>query len=670
MLAQQLLASGRGVNGSAFFTAGMSSAADPMFIDDRAYRSSMNTVNRGGVVQSRPGYRSLLEFPAGRLQGCKFFKPTGSTSCIATAVGGSVWVSKAPFRSKYALPNISFLAGAKNVYWEVATKSVQREDDGSLTAIEPKKILVMQDGGYTRAAYWDGTTSRHLDPSGAGQADATVEAGVVTEITVISSGSGYTSAPVISIEAPPSGSGALQASATAVMSGDRIDYIQVTNGGAGYTAGAPHVTIVGSASKDETPLGGPMCWSGDRLWVARDNKLFASDISDPLSFTENQYAAEGGFFIFPEPIVALAEVPALEIPQLLIFTQSQTWVIQSGIRDRSAWKSTQYFQRQIFPDVGAASHRGVCAQFGMIWWFSMTGLTNMNAAAQSRVSSVLYSKDAEMAVSKGNLSPGVDRISMVAFENYLLCSVPSGDKYNHHTWVMDGSVAATLQDPSGPAWNSVWTGTRPVEWTKGPVNGVQRIFHASVDRDGTNRLWEAFTPDRRDNTLPITSYLETKTHIDFNPKATGLDLKKFLFAELHFTEMVGNVSAAVYWAGTRGRYKRLATYNFISSQGGWKLGTTAAVDEVVPGYLPQSRVVRTPAVQPKVGDCSACGVESKRDDNVDIGFSLLVVWSGRAALRAYRIFADPEQEPGTGVGGEVTETGDRISINALCEGGS
>lgn len=663
-LSQQLIQSGRGIAGSAYFTAGMSSAADPMFIDDRSYRASMNTVNRGGVVQTRPGYRTLLEFPDGKAQGTKFFKPVGSAPYIATAIGGSVYATKAPFRTYSVLPNISFLPGAKNVYWEVATKAVQRKDDGTLEAIAPKKVLVMQDGGYSCAAYWDGGTSRHLNPAPAAILSAALTDGKVSSIDVIAGGGGYTVAPVLKIDAPPATGTSRQATATAVLKSGAVFEVVITDAGAGYET-VPNVVVEGSSERSETPLGGPMCWSGDRLWVARDNKLFASDISDPLSFVENAYAAEGGFFLLPERIVAMAEIPALEIPQLLVFTETQTWIFQSGIRDRSTWKATPYFQRQLFPDIGAASHRAVCSQYGLIWWFSMTGLTNMNAAAQSRISSELLAKDAEMAVSKGNLSPCVDRVAMAAFENYLLCSVPSGHRYNHHTWVMDASVVASLQGSSGPAWNSYWTGTRPVEWTKGPVDGVLRIFHLSVDQDGKNRLWEAFTPDRADNTLPVTCFVETKTHNDFSQKATGLDLKKFLFAELNFAELVGNVSAAVYWSGTRGRYKRIATFDFVASEGPYQLGHD--VDTTRAGYLPQTRIVRTPAVQPKVDECSVCGTESRRLDNVDFGYSLLVVWSGRAALRSYRLFADPEEESGTGAAiSTLTETGPKIVEGSLC----
>lgn len=589
-IAQQVLASGRGVNGSAFLVAGMNSSDDPMFIDDRAYASSMNTVNRGGVVQSRPGYRCLFTLPEGNLQGLCFYRPFRSAPFLVFVVDGIVYTSVYPFVSYEALSGIQFYRSAKQIYWSVATKSVQQEDDGTLTVIDPVRLLVMQDGGYSRAAFWDGSTSRHLDP------------------------------------------------------GD-----------------------------DETPIGGPMVWSGDRLWVASENRLYASDISDPLKFTETTYLSEGGSFFTTEPITGLAEIPGLSTPQIAVFTAAQAYLFQSGIRDRSLWK-TQFnppFQSTLFPSVGCVSHRSIVSLSGRLWWMTKSGLTSFDSAQQAQVSSVLAPQDLEMAVSKGNLAPALDTVCSAYFENYGLFSVPSGHKWNRHTWAMDKAVLSGLGKEPVECWNSVWTGTNPVEWATGLSMGVNRIFHASVDADGQNRLWEVFTADRLDNGLPITSYLETKTHIDFSDKATGLDLKRFVYAEVTLAEIFGNVSVAIYWAGTRGRYKKIYEYNIVATQGQWKEGTDVPLGRKVYGLRPQSRRLRTPTFNPdelRDSDCSSCGIESDLQDHQDVGFSLLIVWSGRAAVRSYRIFADPVQEPSVG-DCSPDETGEtNVVIDQFCEG--
>ena len=564
MIPKTLVRDGLGFASSAFWVQGMDSVSDPAFLDDATYRAAMNVVNRGGVLKTRPGYNSILDLPDGRLQGYTLFRPTGGVWHHVFAVAGSVYVSPYPFTSYYKLPNVKFFEGSDLVVFEKATKSVQRNADGTLTVIDPVDVLVMQDR-LTPAAYWDGSIDRHLAP---------------------------------------------------------ID--------------------------GETPLGKWMKWSGDRLWVARDNQLFASDIADPLSFTETDYLAEGGSFRLPDDITGLAEITSTDVPQLVVFTANTTSILQSNIRDRATWKTTDNFQRILLPDVGCASGLAIASQYGMLWWMTMTGITSLDAAATSRISSKLLNRDVEMAVSKGNLSPNIENVAAVAFENYLLFSVPSGDLKNRHTWVMDQAPADKLNTRSASAWNSFWTGTRPVQWATAPINGVQRVFHVSVDYDGKNRLWEAFSPTRQDNGQPITCFVETKSHANFHEDAQGLDVKTFRFAELEFTDIQGTLDVKVYWAGLRGNYKQLSVFRFEAPNDSVTTSKTFTIDSSMFSFRPQSRIVRTTEVVDDNLPESVCGIESPRSDRHDRAFSLLIVWSGRAALRSYRVFARVFFESGVG----------------------
>ena len=406
----------------------------------------------------------------------------------------------------------------------------------------------------------------------------------------------------------------------------------------------------------EIPLGMWMKWSGDRLWVGRENELFASDIADPLRFTETEYLSEGGSFRLPDTVTGLAEITSTDVPQLLVFTQNTTSIFQSNIRDRAKWKDTDNFQRVLFPQVGCVSGRAITTQYGQLWWMTMTGITSLNAAAQSRISSELLYRDTEMAVSKGNLSPNIEKVAAISFENYVLFSMPSGDLYNRHTWVMDQSPAEKLNTGSPAAWNAVWTGTRPVQWSVGAVNGVQRIFHVSVDYDGTNRLWEAFIPTRQDNGQPITCYVETKSHANFGEMAQGLDIKTFRFAELEFTEIQGTLDVKIYWAGMRGNYKELTVYRFVAPEGNITYDKQITLDTQLFAYRPQARLVRTTEILNDRQEGSICGIESPYPDRHDRAFSLLIVWSGKAALRSYRIFARTFDESGVGAqAGQVEE---------------
>lgn len=569
-LAETMLRTGRGVNGSAFFVGGMSSAPDPMFIDDRSYRSAMNVTNRSGVLRTRPGYREVFELPEGKLQGAEYFRPIAGTPYIVFVVSGKVYSSAYPFNSYEEVEGIGLYEHAKHVYFATAVRSAQRNDDGTISVINPKKVLIIQDGGYSAAVWFDG--------SGGGKLDA---------------------------------------------------------------------------GKKQTPIGGPMAWSGDRLWVARDNRVFASDISDPFSFTENEYAAEGGFFMFPERVVALAEIPAVDIPLLAVFCESMTSSLQSSNRTRSTWKSTKDFQSTLFPGIGCVSHRSVVAQYGQLWWMAQNGLTNFDAARLARVSSRLNPQDAEMAVSKANVWADMSSVCAGKIENFLLVSVPNGDRYNAHTWVMDGSVIAESQKQAESAWAGYWTGTRPVQWISGLFQNEMRVFHVSYDYDGKNRLWEAFWSDHTDNGAPIRAFVETKLHVEFSDKATGLDLKRFVFAEATFTDLLGDVDVSIFWAGNRGQYKKLGDWRFIAPTG--SPDVEEDLTNSIKTYRSQTRTIRTPELTQSVEDNT--GYESSRLDWLDTGFSLLIIWSGQASLRSYRIFADPEQESGTGSQDVIEDTG-------------
>ena len=69
-------------------------------------------------------------------------------------------------------------------------------------------------------------------------ATATVSGNVVTAVTVVSGGSGYTSVPAVTF----TGGGGTGAAATAVVTDGVVSAVNVTNGGSGYTS-APTVTI-------------------------------------------------------------------------------------------------------------------------------------------------------------------------------------------------------------------------------------------------------------------------------------------------------------------------------------------------------------------------------------------------------------------------------------------
>jgi hypothetical protein len=546
-------------DGDIGFPLGMFSSTEPEQVPRGGYVRSMNTTNRGRVVQCRPGFGWKFNMPSGKLQGSKLFRPSRGGDQLVFAVDGNVYFSVEPFTTFSQIKGLKFSASSDFIYWAVTEKAVDRNPDGSLTLIDPRPMLIMQDG-KTAPAFWDGSTGEHV---------------------------------------------------------------------LGF---------------DKLPLGTFMKWTGGRLWVARGQLLFASDPADPLSFFEGLYLGGIGAFILPGEITGMEETPSIDNPVLVVTTQTTTTRFLSNIRDRSLWPAVQNFQQLLNPNIGCVAHRSMLTHAGRLWWYSAAGLTNLDVALASHITSAQPTLDQPMIYSKSRLAEDLTGICCASFENYMMCSVPYCDFLNRHTWVRDDSLDQLTGDPYG--WNSYWTGVRPVEWASGVVSGKNRIFFCSVDLDGVNRMWEAFQPERLDNGCPITWTLETRGMF-----GESVSPKQFRFADVYFRELQGEVDIKVSWASaTRGRYQELMIKRVTAMKGSVNSEFKLQFDKDMFSLKKQTRSLRT---QDRKGsspdDFSSCGVESDRDDWIDTGFQLCIMVNGPGAIRAIRVICDEENEKLEGV---------------------
>lgn len=547
-------------DGDVTFELGMDSNSDPDKLRPGRYARSENMVNRGGVLQCRPGYRCLQALPDARLQGFFIFRPKSGPEIMLLGVGGILYRSEYPFRSIIPIQDVSLSPDARQFFWQQVEQSVTLNSDGSLAFINPRNLVIVQDGALTPPIIYDGTRAVHSRGTGA------------------------------------------------------------------------------------IPMGGPMMWVGDRLWVARDSLLFASDISNPISFTEQLYVGTVEAFVLPGIITALARTPTstTEVPQLLVYTEETTTLIQAGIRDRSAWPVTPDMQKDLLTTIGCKSSRSLVEQFGFLWWYSKFGIVSIDSALNARRSSRLPYRDSEMSDSKSRLSEDQTGIAAASFENYLLMSVPYSDKFNRHTWVLDQVPRESLNEESAPAWNSVWTGTRPVEWISCDIRGKSRIFFISHDYDGVNRLWEAFTPDRLDGGCPISWWFDSRGYI--GARQYELRNKNFRFADLFMSEMMGDVDLGIFWGGSnRGLYKNILRKRYKITRGCFRPGVKISMSDKIFAFKKQSREVRTQdgkelATKYKF---SSCGVEESWEEFFDESFQLLVAGSGPCAVRSLKVYMEP-----------------------------
>ena len=550
---------------------GVNSGVNPETLPAGYLARAENIITRGNKARTRPAYKSIYNAPSGHPQGITLFTPSGAKPHMVFACGGFVFTSEFPFVEYEQLPNIKFSETSARVVFQECVQTTDYDENGEFYFLsQPRNLLIMQDGN-TRAAYWDGSTNRHLNPEVSG-----------SETTV--------------------------------------------------------------PNRDETPPGLWMAWVSDRLMVFRNNLGFASDIGNPLKFTETQYLAESRAFTFPD-VVTGAVQPYADLP-LLVFTRNSLTRLRVDIRQRSTWVDTPNFQQTDY-NIGCVSGRSIVRSFGQIWWYSEYGVTNFNSALQLNNDSRFRYMDNEMAYSKQRLSPLIELGCATSWENYILFSVPFTDLWNSHTWVLD-----QMQTPEGnAAWNGWWTGVRPVQWATGDVLGAQRAFCLSRDYDGVNRVWEAFTELSGDNGCPITSYIETRQY-NMEQKVN----KQYLNSKLYFSELEGGADLSVYVGATRGPYDRIMQRRILADVG--------SIDEFIPegveDYRPQTRVLNTENYDRK-GGCNSCGVETDLPNNIDSAFQHMVVWSGDVAVNGVQLFM--ETQPGMNrfdPDCQADESGDKI----------
>lgn len=398
----------------------------------------------------------------------------------------------------------------------------------------------------------------------------------------------------------------------------------------GYTVGK----LVGT---DVTPQGTVMAWSGNRLWVARRDRLFASNFGDPYTFTEQYYLGGSDSLLMPGNVTAMAEAPGATGGPLLVFTSSSTVGIRSDVQTRASWPDTEGFQRPLFPHVGCVARNSVVAQYGYLWWMSQKGWVAIDLASQANVSSALPVADNEMSHYKRFISPSDSRIAATSFENLLLIGMPYGGRDNRHTWVLDSSVIQVLGGQTGPAWSSVWTGFRPVGWAKLTIMDRERLYLSHVDEDGNAQLLEMFAGNHRDSGQDIECSVELRALTGDTPL-----LKKLRYSDLTFSEVLGTVDFAVDWRGySRGAWKRCLDYRARVGRGSIRSDTPLTAETRVSRYIGQMRRIRTQDVLQKAEvEFSTRNIEVDVREGWDWAFQFCIRWSGQAALREFSVVYD------------------------------
>lgn len=310
------------------------------------------------------------------------------------------------------------------------------------------------------------------------------------------------------------------------------------------------------------PIGRWMQWSGSRLWVATGDLLHASDLADPLTFSEERSVAGGGTIAFSDDITGMFQTP--DLSSLLVGTDMNMSAIKSGVFDRLQWGSTNEFLKIILPGIGVAAGDSFCHQFGVTWWYSHSGLTSLDQALFTYRTSRIKARDNEMMRSKSNMNRDISGIICRSFGNYLIVAVPSGSDRNDHIWALDQRGIDIEDEGDSSSWVSNWVGLSVTGMESAVINGEQRIFALSRDKHtiGSNMVyanpWELFHSEKEDY-IPygiISGNGAASIPCEVETRYLGMskELKKFEWAEIELAELRGLIHVQVYASSRRGGY--------------------------------------------------------------------------------------------------------------------
>lgn len=126
---------------------------------------AINMLNLGGLWSCRPGYHCLTTFPDGNLQGVARFHPILGEEQILVAVDGKVYVASYPYTDFHQIPGLQFSPTAKQLFWCLTTQAAVRDSEdfaASISVIDPKSVLIIQDGGLTAPGWYDGQNAGHI----------------------------------------------------------------------------------------------------------------------------------------------------------------------------------------------------------------------------------------------------------------------------------------------------------------------------------------------------------------------------------------------------------------------------------------------------------------------------------------------------------------------------
>jgi hypothetical protein len=531
------------------FIGGANSSIDPAIIELNQFSWGTNIQIRGGYPRTRPGFRFITSLPGGKIQGALYY-PSRSGENIAFCVSGRLYTIDPTAASPVSL-DVTPVSGGNNpsvpISYLVNAGGYLVVQDGQSPAIvytgrnSYRSVGILEDVPSTVKVVGSMALNTYrltLENTGSLFPGMLVQAsrGLLSQTRIVS----VDSATAITLDKP------VQVTAFAEFSF--------------YTPGPLQQSI-------GIPVGGPMVYGNGRLWIARNNELYAGDLVNSyvdaqLRFSEILYLTGGGAFGFDDTITALGIVPGPDTTtgegDLVVFTKKSVNAVRSYIYNRELWQDTVGMQRFVFDGVGEVSHQSLAGTANDLYFRARAGIMAFRkTTAEKMTSAVILTDSAEAArVLDFDTDRWIQYSDAVFFDRrYLLCASPvvqpvhpsysGGYNIVHRSLVSADLAPGSLRGEALPAaYDGEWTGLQISKLIVGSFQNRERCYALCCGTDGHNAIYEVTTDDVCDtdssNTkISITSGIEFRRMSFASPE----EVKELVRADIGFSDIFGpNVS--------------------------------------------------------------------------------------------------------------------------------
>jgi len=579
------------------WSAGLDSLLYPTDLTPGCYAWGVNIINRGGVIQTRPGKRRVKSFCGHKAQGMFWVRTMDDRNFQMVAVDGLVYTSPFPFHDWTQLQGVSFRPDAERIWWCNSIQAIKYNPDNTIAVIDAKNVVFMQDGS-SLPCYWDLSD---------------FSSGVVN----VSYVTGNPAKPM------PIGTAMIWQDNRVWVSVGPLVYASDLLYGASFTEETylasqtgfrfPRsvvnfwpMPVQGLLVYTDSSMHSLMSFIQDRTqWQTQENPPFQADVNLEVGL------------IAPLGIQNLHGMPwQLTARGVISYDRALTTNLTTVLL--TADGEMQRSKNLLGPDVTRAA-------FGV--WENVLMCAMPASSTKNRHTWIMDAGIAE----KLNNTQGLAWTGIwtgtypVAFTSPIV----QGTQHNYELAYSSGFLALDYGDSPSPQPE---TDLPP-----------QAYIH----------VYENYIPNQIDDVeSAIDCSVETKSFT-----LTTDDYYRFVFAEFMLVNLKGIVPFQAYVTGLAGNYQLLFSTTLRADVGPWGNPDQSAVLYYVSegrtteleNYRRQVRHLRTKewVVNESPTDGAAC-LEIGRKDGIDKGFQLMLQWQGRLGIRQLKFFYDRQMQSPTG----------------------